>query len=143
MSTYQAASGAGAPGMRELEEGVKDKIEGRPVSNDVFAHPLPFNVIPHIDKFLDDQYTKEERKVTWETRKIMGLPDLPVSCTCVRIPTLRAHAESITIETEKPIDMAVAMKSLNDSPGVTVADSPEDNLYPMPITATKLYDVEA
>jgi aspartate-semialdehyde dehydrogenase len=142
MSTYQAASGAGAPGMRELEEGVKDKIEGRPVANDVFAHPLPFNVIPHIDKFLDDKYTKEERKVTWETRKIMGLPDLPVSCTCVRIPTLRAHAESITIETEKPIDMAVAMKSLNDSPGVTVADSPEDNLYPMPITATKLYDVE-
>ena len=60
---------------------------------------LPFNVIPHIDKFLDDQYTKEERKVTWETRKIMDLPDLPVSCTCVRIPTLRAHGEAITIET--------------------------------------------
>ena len=142
MSTYQAASGAGAPGMRELEEGVKERMDGKPVSNEVFAHPLPFNVIPHIDKFLDDAYTKEERKVTWETRKIMDLPDLPVSCTCVRIPTLRAHAESITIETEKPCDVDVALKVLREAPGVRVADSPSDNLYPMPITATQSYDVE-
>ena len=102
----QAASGAGAPGMNELEDGVASHVKGEKVENSVFAHQLPFNVIPHIDKFLDDKYTKEERKVTWETRKIMDLPDLPVSCTCVRIPTLRAHAESITIETEKPVDMA-------------------------------------
>merc|ERR1719409_1421117 len=101
MSTYQAASGAGAPGMTELEEGCKEVSNGGTAKNEVFAHPLPFNVIPHIDKFLDDKYTKEERKVTWETRKIMDLPDLPVSCTCVRIPTLRAHAEAITIETRK------------------------------------------
>merc|ERR1712194_596701 len=80
-------------------------VKGEKVENSVFAHQLPFNVIPHIDKFLEDAYTKEERKVTWETRKIMDLPDLPVSCTCVRIPTLRAHGESITIETEKKIDM--------------------------------------
>merc|ERR1712123_392438 len=94
---------------------------------------LPFNVIPHIDKFLDDKYTKEERKVTWETRKIMDLPDLPVSCTCVRIPTLRAHGESITIETEKPINMERAYAVLNEASGVVVVDDTSKNLYPMPI----------
>merc|ERR1719426_520860 len=114
MSTYQAASGAGAPGMEELEEGAAAIANGGTAKNEVFAHPLPYNVIPHIDKFLEDDYTKEERKVTWETRKIMDLPDLPVSCTCVRIPTLRAHAESITIETEKPIDIPAAFKALDD-----------------------------
>jgi len=108
----------------------------------VFAHQLPFNVIPHIDKFLDDGYTKEERKVTWETRKIMDLPDLPVSCTCVRIPTLRAHAESITIETEKPVNLEAAYAALNAASGVVVVDNPEESLYPMPITATAKYDVE-
>ena len=142
MSTYQAASGAGAPGMSELEDGTKDYVEGKEVQNSVFAHQLPFNVIPHIDKFLDDKYTKEERKVTWETRKIMDLPDLPVSCTCVRIPTLRAHAEAITVETEKPVDLDAAYAALNAATGVTVVDDIANNLYPMPITASKKYDVE-
>jgi len=142
MSTYQAASGAGAPGMTELQEGAAAMANGGTAENSVFAHPLPFNVIPHIDKFLDDQYTKEERKVTWETRKIMDLPDLPVSCTCVRIPTLRAHAESITIETEKPIDIAKAFEVLGNSPGLSLVDKPGENLYPMPLTATSKYDVE-
>jgi len=142
MSTYQAASGAGAPGMNELQEGAAAMAQGKKAENSVFAHPLPFNVIPHIDKFLDDKYTKEERKVTWETRKIMDLPDLPVSCTCVRIPTLRAHAESITIETEKPVDLDRAFAVLGNSPGLALVDSPEDNLYPMPLTASTKYDVE-
>merc|ERR1719287_188699 len=142
MSTYQAASGAGAPGMAELAEGCKTISNGGEATNEVFAHVLPFNVIPHIDKFLDDKYTKEERKVTWETRKIMDLPDLPVSCTCVRIPTLRAHAEAITIETEKPIDMARARAVIKEAPGVTLADDPASNLYPMPLTASTKYDVE-
>jgi len=142
MSTYQAASGAGAPGMKELEEGAAQFVRGEKVENDVFAHQLPFNVIPHIDKFLDDQYTKEERKVTWETRKIMDLPDLPVSCTCVRIPTLRAHGEAITIETEKPVDMEKAYAALNAASGVVVVDDTSKNLYPMPITASTKYDVE-
>merc|ERR1719258_521728 len=142
MSTYQAASGAGAPGMTELEEGAAAIANGGKAENEVFAHPLPFNVIPHIDKFLDDDYTKEERKVTWETRKIMDLPDLPVSCTCVRIPTLRAHAESITIETEKPVDMDKAYEVLNAATGVVVTDDIAKNLYPMPITASKKDDVE-
>jgi len=143
MSTYQAASGAGAPGMNELQAGAKAIAMGEtPEPASVFAHQLPFNVIPHIDKFLDDKYTKEERKVTWETRKIMDLPDLPVSCTCVRIPTLRAHAESITIETEKPVNLEAAYAALNAASGVVVVDNPEESLYPMPITATAKYDVE-
>jgi len=142
ISTYQAASGAGAPGMNELKEGAKAMMTGGEATNEVFAHPLPFNVIPHIDKFLDDMYTKEERKVTWETRKIMDLPDLPVSCTCVRIPTLRAHAEAITIETEKPIDMEKAFAAIKAAPGVTLTDDPSSNLYPMPLTASTKYDVE-
>jgi len=142
MSTYQAASGAGAPGMKELETGAAAIATGGKAENEVFAHVLPFNVIPHIDKFLDDKYTKEERKVTWETRKIMDLPDLPVSCTCVRIPTLRAHAEAITIETEKPVDIEAAFKALEAAPGVKLTDDPANNLYPMPITASGEYDVE-
>ena len=142
MSTYQAASGAGAPGMAELEEGCKEMSNGGTAKNEVFAHPLPFNVIPHIDKFLDDRYTKEERKVTWETRKIMDLPDLPVSCTCVRIPTLRAHAEAVTIETEKPIDLERCYEVLREAEGVEVKDDIANNIYPMPLTATAKYDVE-
>jgi len=142
MSTYQAASGAGQPGMEELEAGSAAIANGGEAKNEIFAHPLPFNVIPHIDTFLEDDYTKEERKVTWETRKIMDLPDLPVSCTCVRIPTLRAHAEAITIETEKPVDVSVAVEALTAAPGVTVTDDIKNNVYPMPLTASKKYDVE-
>ena len=144
MSTYQASSGAGQPGMDELKEGTRAVLMGeREVAeNKIFAHPLPFNVIPHIDKFQENGYTKEEMKVTWETRKIMDLPDLPVSCTCVRIPTLRAHAEAITIETDKKVDIAAAYAALNAAPGVAVVDDPEKQLYPMPITASTKYDVE-
>merc|ERR1719426_390288 len=120
--------------MEELQNGAFAMSEGKSLdgTNKVFAHPLPFNVIPHIDKFLDDHYTKEERKVTWETRKIMDLPDLPVSCTCVRIPTLRAHGEAITIETEKPVDMEKAYAAFNAASGVVVVDDTSKNLYPMP-----------
>merc|ERR1711865_208444 len=129
-------------GMAELEEGARLICNGEKAKNEVFAHVLPFNLIPHIDKFLDDKYTKEERKVTWETQKIMGLPNLPVSCTCVRIPTLRAHAESITIETEKKIDMDRVYAVLNEASGVVVVDDTSKNLYPMPITASTKFDVE-
>lgn len=80
VSTYQAASGSGAPGMKELEDETRAMLQGGKAGNKVFVHPLPFNVIPHIDKFQDNGYTKEEMKVTWETRKIMRIPDLPVSC---------------------------------------------------------------
>jgi aspartate-semialdehyde dehydrogenase len=145
MSTYQAASGAGAEGMAELFNGVKEVVngpEGTVAKNQVFAHPLPFNLIPHIDVFQENLYTKEEMKVTWEARKIMDVPNLPVSCTAVRIPTLRAHAEAITIETEKPIDVAGARAVLAAAPGVRLSDDPAKKLYPMPLTASTAYPVE-
>merc|ERR1719476_193139 len=95
MSTYQAASGAGAEGMAELESGLAAYAKEGAVSEpEFFAHQLPFNVIPHIDAFQENGYTKEEMKVTWELQKIFGLPDsVKVSCTAVRVPTLRAHSE--------------------------------------------------
>merc|ERR1719163_1136263 len=145
MSTYQAASGAGAPGMNELEDGVRKYAAGEDIkgTNEVFAHPLPFNVIPHIDCFQENGYTKEEMKVTWETRKICGLgDDFPVSCTAVRIPTYRAHSESIVVQTELPVDINKARQVLDDAPGVKVVDDITKNMYPMPLTATGQYDVE-
>lgn len=145
MSTYQAASGAGQPGMDELRDGTKQVVSGeRDVAqNKVFAHPLPFNVIPHIDCFQENGYTKEEMKVTWETRKICGLDDnFPLSCTAVRIPTYRAHSETIIVETERSVDIDSARQALDDAPGVKVVDDISNNKYPMPLTATGQYDVE-
>ena len=143
MSTYQAASGAGQPGMDELQDGTKVYLEGGKPENKIFAYPLPFNVIPQIDKFQENGYTKEEMKVTWETRKICGLPDdFPVSCSAVRIPTIRAHSEVIIMETEKPADVAEARKVLEEAPGVKLVDNTEKLEYPMPISATGQYDVE-
>lgn len=142
VSTYQAASGAGAEGMKELEDETRNILQGGASTNKVFAHPLPFNVIPHIDKFQENGYTKEEMKVTWETRKIMDLPNLPVSCTAVRIPILRAHSEAATLETEKPVDVARARAVLADAPGVKLVDDVDNNVYPMPLNASGKYDVE-
>merc|ERR1719373_855656 len=144
MSTYQAASGAGAEGMAELEEGLAAYVKEGAVSEpEYFAHQLPFNVIPQIDAFQENGYTKEEMKVTWELQKIFGLPDdVKVSCTAVRVPTLRAHSESITIETEKPIDTESARKVLEEAEGVKVVDDPGSLKYPMPLNATGEADVE-
>ena len=143
MSTYQAASGAGQPGMDELTSGTKAWLNGETPKNEIFAHPLPFNVIPQIDKFQENGYTKEEMKVTWESRKICGLADdFPLSCTAVRIPTIRAHSESMVIETEKPVDLQAARKALEEAPGVKLVDNPDKLEYPMPQSATGQYDVE-
>ena len=142
ISTYQAASGAGAEGMKELKDGMKAICEGKEAVNTVFAHPLPYNLIPHIDVFQENKYTKEEMKVAWEARKIMNAPDLKVSVTAVRIPTLRAHSEAITLETELPINPDDVRKLLSHSPGVKVVDDPMNKQYPMPLTATGKYDIE-
>ena len=143
VSTYQAASGAGAEGMAELErETRRVLLEGAPAGHEVFAHPLPFNVIPHIDSFQPNGYTREEMKVVWESRKIMGVPDLLISCTAVRIPTFRVHAESVTIETERPVTPEAAREVLAAAPGVRLVDDPADKRYPMPLAATGQDDVE-
>merc|ERR1719377_320664 len=143
MSTYQASSGAGAPGMAELESSTKAwaKDPANVPKNEVFAHQLLFNVIPHIDKFQPNGYTKEEMKVAWEINKIFG-QDIKVSCTAVRIPTLRAHSEAIVIETEKPITPEGAREVLEAAEGIKVVDDPTTNTYPMPLNVTTKWDVE-
>jgi aspartate-semialdehyde dehydrogenase len=143
MATYQASSGAGQPGMDELKDGTRAYLDGEEVKNNIFAYPLPFNVIPQIDVFQENGYTKEEMKVTWECRKICGLPeDTPISCSAVRIPTIRAHSEVIVLETEKPVDVAEARAVLEAAPGVKLVDDTENLKYPMPLTSTGQYDVE-
>ncbi len=142
IASYQAASGAGAEGISELLEGARAYLAGKPVPSSVFAHPLAFNVVPHIDRFLDNGYTNEEMKVTLEMRKVFREPDLAVSCTSVRVPTIRAHAEAITIETERPVTPAAARAVLEKAPGVRVIDDIANKVYPMPITASERYDVD-
>jgi len=143
MATYQAASGAGAEGMAELEDGLEAYFKTGAVSeNKVFAYQLPFNIIPQIDVFQENGYTKEEMKVTWELQKIFGLTDdVKISCTSCRVPTLRAHSESIVIETEKPIDPDEAREVLRQMPGVKVVDDPRTLTYPTPLDVTGKHDV--
>ena len=142
VSTYQATSGAGAKGMQELETQTHMALHGKEAQAEVFAHPIPFNLIPHIDSFQANGYTKEEMKVVWETRKIFGEPQMVISCTAVRIPTMRAHSEAITLEFERPADPDEARELLRHAPGVEVRDDPAAKLYPMPLTASGKYDVE-
>lgn len=142
VSTYQATSGAGAKGMEELLEQTRAELNGEQAQASVFAHPIPFNVIPHIDSFQDNGYTKEEMKVAWETRKIIGDDSLKISCTAVRIPTLRTHSEAITLELERPATPDAVRDLLAGAAGVEVRDNPGGKLYPMPLTASGKYDVE-
>ncbi len=146
VSTYQATSGAGNPGMQELLNQSKNYIEGLPVENKIFAHPIPFNLIPHIDVVQENQYTKEEMKVTWETHKIFEDDSFPISCTAVRIPTLRAHSENIVIETEKNITENGGIEKireiLKNSSGVNLRDDIENNNYPMPLNASEIDEVQ-
>lgn len=142
IATYQATSGAGNGGMAELEQATRRALAGEEPGCSVFKHPIAFNLIPHIDSFQDNQYTREEMKVVWETRKIFGDQNIPVSCTCVRIPTMRAHAESIVVETRDPVDPAVVREIFRQIPGIVVRDDVANFVYPMPLTASEQFDVE-
>lgn len=142
VSTYQATSGAGAKGMQELLDQTRVVMDGGQAAPEIFAHQIAFNIIPHIDKFQENGYTKEEMKVAWETRKIFGDDSIQISCTAVRIPTLRAHSESIVIETEKAITPEGAREVLMGAAGVKVVDDTEHNVYPMPLNASGAFDVE-
>lgn len=141
-STYQATSGAGNEGMSELQKQTQNYLEGKEITHSAFVHPIPFNLIPHIDAFQENGYTREEMKVVWEMRKIFHEPELPISCTAVRIPTMRAHSESITLETKKPVDVENIRKLLSSQEGIEVRDDIQNNIYPMPLTATHKYNVE-
>jgi aspartate-semialdehyde dehydrogenase len=133
ISSYQAASGAGAKGMAELEQQARDWAAGNPLKVEKFAYQLLWNVIPHIDVFTDNGYTKEEMKAVNETRKIMHAPDMKIASTTVRVPVLRAHSESILIETEKKLTVAEAKRILAVAPGVTLEDDTANKKYPMPL----------
>ena len=132
VSTYQAVSGAGAAGLKELEVQTRQVLDQQPIQPKAFAHQIAFNLIPHIDFFEKNAYTHEEMKMYREGRKILGLPNLMVNCTCVRVPVFRSHSESITIETERPISPAQAREVFAKAPGIKVVDDPADNVYPMP-----------
>ena len=140
VATYQAASGAGAAAMDELKEQCRQYLAGEGVVVEKFAHQLAFNMIPHVDVFLDNDYTKEEMKMYYETRKIMH-SDLAVSATCVRVPSLRAHSESIWVETETPISVEQARKAFSQSKGITLIDNPSEKQYPMPLFVADKDDV--
>ena len=133
VATYQAASGAGAVAMDELVEQYKEIAEGKEPTVNKFAYQLAYNLIPHIDVFQDNDYTKEEMKLLHETRKIMHEPEISVSATCVRVPVLRAHSEAIWIETEQPITPEQAREAFNKAEGVVLVDNPAEKEYPMPL----------
>ncbi len=140
IASYQSASGAGAAAMAELQEQYKDIVEGKPVHVEKFPHQLAYNVIPQIDVFTDNGYTKEEMKMFNETRKIMH-SDVRCSAMCVRVSSLRAHSESVWIETEKPISVEEAQKAIAAAPGVTLEDDPSNLVYPMPLDTAGKDDV--
>ncbi len=140
IASYQAASGAGAAAMAELEQQYREVLAGQPVTVQKFAYQLAYNVIPQIDVFTDNGYTKEEMKMFNETRKIMHT-DAACSAMCVRVPSLRSHSEAVWIETEQPISPEAARVALAAAPGVTVIDNPNNKEYPMPLFTAGKDDV--
>jgi aspartate-semialdehyde dehydrogenase len=137
MSTYQAASGAGAAAMEELSESTRAYLEGRAFQPKVLPHPYAFNVFSHNTKVDPETgYNEEETKVMQECRKIFGVPDLRVTATCVRVPVLRAHCIALNIEFEAPLSPAEARAILADAPGVRVVDDLQKNYFPMPVDAS-------
>lgn len=133
VSTYQAVSGAGKAGLEELEKSSRDYLEGKEIGPGVMNHQIAFNLVPHIDVFVDEGYTKEEMKMVWETRKIMHVPDLEIAATAVRVPVFRSHSEAINLETEKRISPEEVRELLSRAPGIVVQDDPTNKIYPMPL----------
>ncbi|MBW6535954.1 MAG: aspartate-semialdehyde dehydrogenase [Mariniphaga sp.] len=140
VATYQAASGAGAQGIAELEQQVKEIANGDEPTISKFPYQLAMNIIPHIDVFLENDYTKEEMKMNWETKKIMHT-DAEVSATCVRIPVARAHSEAIWVETEQPLSVEQVKEAFEKTEGLSVIDNPAEKKYPMPLFVSGKDDV--
>jgi aspartate-semialdehyde dehydrogenase len=137
-STYQAVSGSGTGGLIELETQVRSWVNEEPLQKDVYPHQIAFNLLPHVDAFLDDGYTKEEMKLLNEGQKILGLDNLRVTCTCVRVPVFRAHSISISAEFERPVNIAAAREAIRAFEGVDLVDDPEHLDYPMPINYSEV-----
>ncbi len=133
VATYQAASGAGASAMDELVEQYAEIGRGEKPTVNKFAYQLAYNVIPQIDVFTDNGYTKEEMKMFNETRKIMHAPEMSVSAMCVRVPVMRAHSEAIWVNTQEPVSVEAAREAFAKAEGIVVVDEPADKKYPMPL----------
>ncbi len=131
VDTYQAVSGSGNKAVVELQDQVRAYVNDEPLQHSVYPHQIAFNAMPHIDVFLDNGYTKEEWKVTLETRKILHLPDLPVSCTAVRIPVITAHSEAVHVELVGSLTPGQARDLFAAVPGVIVRDDPANDIYPL------------
>ncbi len=142
VSTYQSVSGAGQSGVSELWAQTEARVAGKDMPAPAkFAHPIAFNCVPQIDDFLPSGYTKEEMKMVHETRKIMGDPSIDVCPTCVRVPVLYSHSESILVETERPITPESARAAWSEAPGLTIIDDPASKQYPLPDSARGRDDV--
>jgi aspartate-semialdehyde dehydrogenase len=128
-TSFQAVSGSGARGIEEL----KRQAAAKDTAPEFYPHPIAFNLLPHIDSFLENGYTKEEAKMQDETRKIMHLPELRVSATCVRVPVYRAHSVAVSAEFERPISVEQTREVLAKAPGLELVDEPHSNRYPMPL----------
>ena len=133
VSTYQAVSGAGQEAMDELVSQTKQLFNQEPIVPENFQHQIAFNLIPHIDRFVENDYTREEMKMVYETKKMFHDEDIRIAATAVRVPVLRSHSEAITIETKQPITIEQAKECFNKAPGVIVIDDIANNRYPMPI----------
>ena len=136
-ASYQAVSGSGARAIDELREQVKNALQNRQLTTEVYAHPIAFNLLPHVDSFLESGYTKEEMKMQDEGRKIMHLPKFRASVTCVRVPVYRAHSVAISAEFDQPVSVERAREVLAKAPGLELVDEPANNRYPMPITVAE------
>ncbi len=141
-SSYQAVSGTGAKAIEELERQVGEIVAGKPATKEVYPHQIAFNVLPHVDSFLESGYTKEEMKMQNEGRKIMHHPSFRASVTCVRVPVYRAHSVAVSAEFERPVTVAAARAVLAKAPGLDVVDSPEKKEYPLPLYVAERYNCQ-
>jgi len=132
-ASYQAVSGSGARAIEELKHQTAAALQDRQLIPQVYPHPIAFNLLPHVDVFLESGYTKEEMKMQNEGRKIMHLPDFLASVTCVRVPVYRAHSVAVSAEFDKRVSVEQAREVLAKAPGVELVDEPQNNRYPMPI----------
>ncbi|MGH8023134.1 MAG: aspartate-semialdehyde dehydrogenase [Limisphaerales bacterium] len=141
-SSYQAVSGTGAKAIEELKRQVEEVVSGRPVTREVYPHQIAFNVLPHVDSFLPNGYTKEEMKMESEGRKIMHHPDFHASVTCVRVPVYRSHSVAVNSEFARPVSVEAARAVLKNAPGLDLVDEPENKKYPMPLFTSEKYNCE-
>lgn len=135
VTTFQSVSGTGKRAIEELKNQARSFLDGKPVIKEVHPHQIAFNLLPQIDIFLDNLYTKEEMKLVHETRKILDDYSIKITSTCIRVPVLVSHSESVNLELEKPLNLNEVRKLLANSPGVKVLDQPEKAIYPMPLMA--------